>query len=369
MNQNSAFIIEIKRVQENIERIFNNLKPNVQVIPVLKADAYGHGLIEIAKILDEYKAIKTLAIAQPIEALSLKEAGISKDIMLLCGITDDQIDLMIENKIQLLIHNLDSLKEITSKLKEHGIKNYPVNLKINTGLNRLGFDIEELKIAIPLLKNNQHITLRSTYSHFIEGVKENSPISFQQKKRFDEAIQLLNQHSINPGIKHMCDSGAYEWFENAHYDAVRIGRALYMDNPYKEESKRFKDVGSWRAKVISTRDINKGESIGYGQSHIAQKDMSLAIINVGYGDGMMILSDDIMRPVLINDQKAQVISVAMDQSYLDITGLDVKINDEVTLFGMDKSKYFSTNDITKQFDDEGCTLTSLLSKRVCRVYR
>lgn len=369
MNQNSAFIIEIKRVKENIERIFNNLKPNVQVIPVLKADAYGHGLIEIAKILDEYKAIQTLAIAQPIEALALKEAHISKNIMLLCGITDVQIDLMIENNIQLLIHNLDSLKEITNKLKEHGIKNYPVNLKINTGLNRLGFNREDLEMALPYLKDNQYINIQSTYSHFIEGVKVDSPVSFQQKARFDEAIQILNHHNIDPGIKHMCDSGAYEWFEAAHFDAVRIGRALYMDNPYKEESKRFKDVGSWHAKVISTRNINKGESIGYGQSHIAQKDLTLAIINVGYGDGMMILSDDIMRHVLINDQKAQVISVAMDQSYLDITGLDVKVNDDVTLFGMDKSKYFSTNDITKQFDDEGCTLTSLLSKRVCRIYR
>lgn len=369
MNQNSAFIIEIKRVQENLERIFNNLKPNVQVIPVLKADAYGHGLIEIAKILDEYKAIQTLAIAQPIKAIALKDANISKDIMLLCGITDDQIDLMIENNIQLLVHNLDSLKTITKTLKEKDIRNYPVNLKINTGLNRLGFNRDDLEMALPYLKDNQYINIKSTYSHFIEGVKVDSPVSFQQKARFDEAIQMLIDHNINAGIKHMCDSGAYEWFEDAHFDAVRIGRALYMDNPYKEESKRFKDVGSWHAKVISTRNINKGESIGYGQSYIAEKDMTLAIINVGYGDGMMILGDDIMRPVLINDQKAQTISVAMDQSYIDITDLKVSINDRVTLFGSDKNNYLSSNDITKQFDDEGCTLTTLLSKRVYRIYQ
>lgn len=369
MNKNSAFIIEIHRVQANLERIFNKLKPNVQIIPVLKADAYGHGLVEIAHILDQYEAIKTLAVAQPIEALKLKKANISKDVMLLCGITSDQIAEMVDNQIQLLVHNLDSLKTITTILKEKGIENYPVNLKINTGLNRLGFNPEDLEETVPYLKDNQHISIQSTYSHFIEGVKVDSPISYEQKKRFDEAIQILNSHNVNPGIKHMCDSGAYEWFENAHYDAVRIGRALYMDNPYKEESKRFKDVGSWHAKVISIRNINKGASIGYGQSHIANKDMTLAIINVGYGDGMMILNDDIIRNVLIQDQKAQIISVAMDQSYIDVTDLKVDINECVTIFGTDINNYISSNDITKQFDDEGCTLTTLLSKRVERIYR
>lgn len=370
MNYNSTFIIEKKRIQDNLETIFKKAPKKTAVIPVLKANAYGHGLVLVAQILEDYPQIKTLAVAQTIEAITLKENKISKDIMLLCGITKDQVKTMVDNHIQLLIHDLDSLFNILEVLKEKNIENYPVNLKINTGLNRLGFTQETLQKAIPIIKDNKHIQIMSTYSHFIEGATINSPISIQQKLAFDSALDLLVEKGINPGIRHLCDSGAFDWYEDAYYDAVRIGRALYMDSPHKKEEDRFKDAGSWHAKLIAKRTIQEGESVGYGKAYVATKPTHIGIINVGYGDGMMILDDQIKRECIVDNQRATILSVAMDQSYINLHDIDPEVGSVVTLYGSAASgAYISTNETTQQFDDEGCTLTTLLSHRVKRIMK
>lgn len=366
MNYNSTFIVDTKRIKKNLDKILNNISDTTQVIPVLKANAYGHGLIGVAEVFEDYPQIQYIAIAHPFEAIQLKQAHISKKIMLVCAITQPQLEEMVDHKIELLLHDYTSITKIREYLLENNISNYPVHLKINTGLNRLGFKPESLLDIIDLLKDDV-FSIQSVYTHFIEGAKVESNISYKQKERFDQAIEILDTQNVPYGFKHMCDSGAYEWFKEAHYDAIRIGRALYMDNPYKED--RFKDAGSWEATLLSKRKLNEGESIGYGQAFTASKEMDIGIMNVGYGDGMMILDSNIKRYTLIRDKKAPILSIAMDQTYLDITDIDAEIGDTITIFGSTPTNgYLSTHDTTKQFDDEGCTLTTLISNRVKRKF-
>lgn len=367
MKANSTFSINTTQIKSNIKNILHD----TPFIPVLKADAYGHGLIEIAKIIEEERNIEFIGVAQVSEAIRLLEAKITKRIILFCGITDDQIPTVIRYKLEPLIHDMHSLEALESFLKKDNIMDYPVHLKINTGLNRLGFwPEEELDLAINKLKNNPHFQIVSTYSHFIEGAKVDSELSKLQNKRYLKAIEKLELAKIPYGFKHICDSGAYEWFKEAHYDAVRIGRALYMDNPNLEESKRFKDVGTWHAQIIATRQLKKGDTVGYGASTVLEKDTVVGIINIGYGDGLSLDYPLLKAPILVNDKKTTVLSIAMDQSYIDITNLDVKVNDIVTLFGESESgHYLSSNESAQLMDDEGVTLTTLLSNRVARQYR
>jgi len=369
MKHNSVFKINVNQIKENFQHILSNLGRETNVILVLKSNAYGHGLLKIAELFEKEKRVTHLGIAQPLEAIELRQHGINKDIMLLCGIDPSQLELMVENNIQLLIHSDESLRMITQYLKEKDIKDYPVNLKINTGLNRLGFTINELKETIHLLSNNPHIKIQSTYTHFKDGAAQYSEVTYHQKELYDEAILLLEKHKVDYGFKHLCDSGASEWFKEAHYDAVRVGRALYMDNPLKPEKERYHDVGTWMAKLISIREIKKGDSYGYGHAKIADKNMTIGIINIGYGDGLLILEDQIEIYVLVNNKKAKILSVAMDQTYLDLTGISARPYDEVTIFGTSSTgSYMSSNEISKQFGDEGCTLTTYISKRVKREY-
>lgn len=371
MNFNSTFTIDTQKVNEHLEYIFSNINSNTKVIPVLKANAYGHGLIEIAHLFEDNNKIEILAVAQLSEAMKLIEHKTSKRIMLLCGITQDQIETVINHHIEPIIHNMESLQKLDEVLKDKGITHYPVHLKINTGLNRLGFWYdEELDEAINYLKNTQSFKIVSTYSHFIEGAKKDSEISYEQNRRFLKAIQKLEINNLEYGFKHICDSGAYEWYKEAHYDAIRIGRALYMDNPDKPEEKRYHDVGSWHATLISKRKLKKGDSLGYGQGFVCNKDMEIGIINIGYGDGLLFDLVDINAPILINNTQTQLLSIAMDQSYIDLTNIDANIEDTITIFGLSLDGiYNSSHEIAKLMDDEGVTLTTFISPRVKRIYK
>ncbi len=367
MKTNSTFSIDTKRIKENLKNILRE----TPVIPVLKADAYGHGLIQIAKLVSSFHEIEFIGVAQVSEALRLIEAKINKRIILFCGVTDDQIETIVRYKIEPIIHDMYSLNAFETHLKSQKIENYPVHLKINTGLNRLGFcPHEELDAAIERLENNKQFKIVSTYSHFIEGATVNSELSKIQNERFKFALDKLESHHINYGFRHICDSGAYEWYKEAYYDVVRIGRALYMDSPLLEEELRFKDVGTWQAQIIGIRKLKKGDSIAYGASTILEKDTEVAIMNIGYGDGLFLNLPELKAPILVNNDKTHILSIAMDQTYIDVTGLNVKINDIVTLFGeTGKDHYLSVNETAKLMDDEGVTLTTLLSNRVARVYK
>lgn len=369
MDYNSIFIVDTSIVKKNLNNIYELTQPNVQVIPILKGNAYGHGLVPIAQILESDHRISFMGVAQTIEALELRNNGIKKRIILLCGILPSQLEHVISNNIEPAIHNIDALKLFDQALKERNLKEYPIHLKINTGLNRLGFKPGiELEEACKYILSTDTMMIASTYSHFGDGITPNSELCYKQREMFDIALQQMDDLNINPGIRHICDSGATEWYKDAHYDAVRIGRGLYMDSPWLPLGERFKDAGSWHASIISVRTLEVGESFGY--SHVpVEKQLQIAIMNIGYADGLQSYGLDEI-PVLLNGKTAKIKSIAMDQTYLDVTGMDVKMGDEVTIFGEAKDgSYQSSHAISHLFHDEGCTLTTHMSPRVKRIYK
>ena len=369
MLYNSVFKINLNRIKENVQRIKSSLATQTQIIPMLKGDAYGHGLVEIASLLSAYEEIEFLGVAQVSEAIQLIQNDIQKRIILFAGVTDAQLNHILDYHIEPMLHSFASFKALDEKLKERGLKHYPVHLKINTGLNRLGFTLDELNDLIALLKDNERIEIISTYSHFTEGYKVNSEVSLNQFDIFNKALDMLKENKISYGFRHICDSGAYEWLPEAHLDAVRIGRALYMDNPDKASELRFKDAGSWLASLIEVKKIPIGHSIGYNTDCTFEEEKIIGIVNVGYADGLFLDLVKLQAPVLINNQKTRFISIAMDQSFVDLTHIKAKRMDTVVLFGEDDSHhYMSSHEIAQLFDDEGCTLTTLLSKRVKKEY-
>ncbi len=368
MIYNSEFIIDTKRLLENVTRIKENISPNTKLIPMLKGDAYGHGLLKVAELIED--EIEFVGVAHVLEGVRLRENGFKKRIIVFAGITKDQVETVVKYHLEPIIHNHQSISFFEKALKEKEMERYPVHLKINTGLNRLGFNLDELERVGKLLQDKPEFKIVSTYSHFIEGYKPQSNTTVKQFNTFKKGLDILKETGLNPGFIHICDSGSYEWFKEGHLDAVRIGRALYMDNPLYNESERFKDIGSWHATLIESRHIKKGEVIGYDVNCIAKEDMHLGIINIGYADGLISDLKDVGASVLINGQKAPIVSIAMDQTYINLNNIKSHQGDIVTIIGEDdKGNYLSSNEGMKLLDDEGCTLTTFLSNRVKRTYR
>ena len=172
---------------------------------------------------------------------------------------------------------------------------------------------------------------------------------------------------MDPGLRHMSNSAAAEWMTEAEYDAVRIGRGLYMD-AQDDPVGGIREVASWRAGIVGLRQLPAGSRLGYGQGIVLDKDTRVAIVNVGYGDGLnhRVASSG---PVLIAGQQATLLGCCMDQCFVDVGEIPCAIGSEVTLYGYDgEGNYLSSQEVARLCDDEGCGLTAALGSRVARVY-
>ena len=333
------------------------------VIPVLKSDAYGLGLIPVARGLHSRPGVKMLAVAQVLEGAVLRQAGIGGEILVLGGTLPRQWSAAAELGLTLTVTRpgmITALNALEKPVKIH--------LKIETGLNRNGIcPGEELAGVIGELKLANYVNLTGTYSHFAAAESRDETRCLAQKQAFDRALAQLKEAGIEPGLRHMSNSAAAEWLKAAEYDAVRIGRGLYMD-AQDDPVGGIREVASWRAAIVGLRHYPAGTRLGYGQGIVLRKDTRVAMVNVGYGDGLnhRVASGG---PALVEGQPARFLGCCMDQSFLDVGDILCQVGSEVTLFGYDgRGNYLSSQEVARLCDDEGCGLTAALGSRVARIY-
>ena len=333
------------------------------LIPVLKSDAYGLGLLPVARALTGYPGVKMLAVAQVLEGAMLRDGGIGGDILVLGGTLPRQWTAAADLGLTLTVTRPGMITELDQMKKA-----VQVHLKIETGLNRNGIRPgEELAGVIGELKNSDYVNLTGTYSHFAAAEAPDKDRCAAQKAEFDKALAQLEAAGISPGLRHMSNSAAAEWMGEAEYDAVRIGRGLYMD-AQDTPAGDIGEVASWRAAVVGLRQLPAGSRLGYGQGIVLTKDTRVAIVNVGYGDG---LNHRVAcgGPVLIEGRRTTLLGCCMDQCFVDAGNIPCDVGSEVTLFGYDgKGNFLSSQEVARLCDDEGCGLTAALGPRVARVY-
>ena len=190
-----------------------------------------------------------------------------------------------------------------------------------------------------------------------------------QYGRFTEALELLKAGGIDPGLRHIASSAQLELAPQYSLDAVRIGRRLYMDNPVSPAG-GVSEVPSFRAFIADVRQRSAGETLGYNGSVILERDRTVAVLDIGYGDGLNRRLVELRGPVLVNGVRCPFLATCMDQCFIDVTGVDCARGDEVTLFGRAADgSFLSSQEVSNICDgDEGCGLTSALSSRVKRIY-
>ena len=356
----SALYVDMNIFDENIQIL---TRRHQCLIPVLKSDAYGLGLLPIARALTGHPGVKMLAVAQVLEGATLREGGINGDILVLGGTLPRQWAAAAELGLTLTVTRPGMITELNRLGKAMN-----VHLKIETGLNRNGIRPgDELAGVIDELKNSCYVNLTGTYSHFAQAEAPDRQRCAGQKAEFDKALAQLREAGIDPGLRHMSNSAAAEWMQEAEYDAVRIGRGLYMD-AQDAPSGQIREVASWRAAIVGLRDLPAGTRLGYGQGITLDRDTRVAMVNVGYGDG---LNHRVARggPALVEGRTACFLGCCMDQSFLDVGDIPCGIGSEVTLFGYDGTgNFLSSQEVARLCDDEGCGLTAALGSRVARVY-
>lgn len=334
--------IEISRdaVLHNLKQLKNIVGSDTQIAPVIKGNAYGHGLIQIAQICQESQDVNWVCVFSLSEALTLRDNGFTKSILVL-GYADVDLDLAIINSIDLIGYDYKLITDLNEKASKLKIPAY-VHIKVDTGLSRLGLPPSE---ALEMIKKVMHlpwIKIRGLMSHFSESDAQDQAFTIKQLSAFTNLVEELKKENITIPFIHTANTTGIIRFNSCHFNLVRTGGGtygLYKSNSIKDLGERkylmdFKLALTWKSKVMQIKKLPIGSYVSYARTFVTFRDTKIAIIPVGYWDGYSrYLSNK--GTVYINGISAPVIGrVCMNMLIADVTDIaNISIGDEVILVG------------------------------------
>lgn len=323
---NTYAVINLSALRHNFQ-VLQQKAANSKILAVIKANAYGHGMIKVAETLQGADAF---GVARLNEALILRDAGIDKPIVLLEGFfSSKDLHTLVERDLQSVIH---SPQQVATILEANLAKPLPIWLKLDTGMHRLGFNPEQFAAVYQQLQNSKNIQKPiNLITHFNCADELDNPITAQQ-------IALFKAHSKNnQGLTSLANSAATLAWPEAHGDIVRPGIALYGVSPFDDKSAddlQLQPVMTLKSHLIALRDIAAGESVGYGMHWTAKQDTRIAVVAVGYGDGYPRMAPE-GTPVLVNGRLVPIVGrVSMDMLTVDLGSQSTdQVGDDAILWG------------------------------------
>jgi alanine racemase len=356
--------INLNSISHNLSFYKSKLKPTTKMMVMVKAFGYGSGGFEIAKLLEHHK-VDYLGVAFADEGIALKNAGITLPIMVLNPETTS-FSALIQYKLEPEIYSLKGLNAFLKIAEKRKLKHFPIHIKLDTGMHRLGFEEGNLDELIATLKGNKFVTVKSILSHMATSDDlEHQDFAHSQIDLFEKlSSKLIVELQIKP-IRHILNTSGISNFPQAQYDMVRLGIGLYGVSNDVEEQKYLENVGTLKSIISQIRTIQAGESVGYGRRFVAEKPTKIATIPIGYADGISRHWGNGVGFVTINNQKATIVgSICMDMLMVDITQINCKEGDSVIIFGESPTVTFMANKLqTIPYE----ILTSI-SQRVKRVF-
>lgn len=334
-NDFSRLELNLSACEDNYRYFRSYLKPETKLLVLVKANAYGHGAVEFAQVMQKCGA-DYLAVALPLEGVELRQAGISLPILVLTAGTDF-FEEIIENHLEPGIPNLYTLKAFCAYLDAKGISDYPVHIKLDSGMHRLGFMTGELEELIEFLKTTKRVKVKSCYSHLAASDEpEQDEFTLGQISLFKANADRIAESIGYKPMFHVLNSAGIERFSQYQFDMVRLGIGIYGISAIP--GKRLSPAASLKVKVLQVKTLAPEDgTIGYGRhGKISPEGTVIATIPVGYADGIDRHLGRGKVSFNLNGHRVPTIgNICMDMCMLDVTGVPVKVGDTVTIFGDD----------------------------------
>ncbi len=356
--------INLNAISHNLNFYKSKLHPATKMMVMVKAFGYGNGGFEVAKLLSHHK-VDYLGVAFADEGIALKNAGIDLPIMVLNPETTS-FAAIIQHQLEPEIYSIKGLTAFLKLAEQKKLKNFPIHIKLDTGMHRLGFEEENMNELIAKLKGNKAVQVKSILSH-LAASDDLMFIDFTlgQIKLFEElSLKLMRALDTQP-IRHVLNTSGISNYQQAQYDMVRLGIGLYGVSNDDEEQKLLENVGTLKSIISQIRLIEAGESVGYGRRFIAEKQTKIATIPIGYADGISRHWGNGVGFVVIKNKKAPIVgSVCMDMLMVDITAIDCKEGNEVIIFGENPTVTY----MAKQLGTIPYEIMTSISQRVKRIF-
>lgn len=355
---------------DNLIFNLNNIKEKANgkmVCAVVKADAYGHGFTSIEEIYKQ--GVDYLAIAFVDEGKTLRKKGITNIPILILGASlDNQIEDIIEYDLEPAVFNYDFAKKLSDSAVKHKTI-VPIHIKLETGMGRIGIDYKIAVDEIIKISKLPGINIKGIFSHFCTADETDKTFTKIQLERFSSVLKELKEIGIEIPIKHIENSAALIDFDDIDFNMVRPGIILYGHYPSDEVNfgnLEIKPVMKFLTKVVHIKEIEPGDSIGYGRSYIAEEKKKVATLPVGYADGYSRILSHKNTHVSCNNNRLPVLgNICMDQTVVDITEVpNIELKSDIELFG----EKITAEEIAKKLGTINYEVTCLVNKRVPRIY-
>jgi len=363
--------INLAAVAHNIKALKALTKPGTKFMAVVKANGYGHGAEEVARVALENGA-DWLAVARVEEGIELRKKGIKASILVFGLVTGNMIREALENNLVLTVYNPESARAVADAALVRG-RNAPVHLKVDTGMGRLGFFLDEQSIKeIRDIISIPGLDPLGIYTHFAAADAGDKSYTRLQLQRFQEGLQVLAGYGIDFPLRHAANSAALIDLPGAHFDMVRPGISIYGLYPSGEVDQSrvaLKPAMAMKTRVTQVKEVDAGFSVSYGCTYATPAPTTLATVAVGYADGYTRLLSS-KASVLVHGERAPVVGrICMDQCVIDVGHIPgVKPGDEVVLMGSQGNNTISTDEIASAIGTINYEVVTMISARVPRVY-
>ena len=371
--------VDLTAIQSNAQTIQEYIKHNatafsdIQLISVIKADAYGHGAIPVAQTLRDETAMFAVATVQ--EAIELREAGIEKPILILFNTVADEIEAIVQYHLTPSVCEptlCKGLAYVARKLNQC----VRVHVDVDTGMNRGGVRYTEAARFVQWLTSLYGIAVEGIFTHFATADETDKSYAHLQLDRFKSVISELSDLNLRPPMAHSANSAATLTLPGSHFDAVRVGLCLYGIHPSPDQNDtaashaiRLRPSLSWKARVICVHEAGAGESVGYGRTYKTNRPMRLATLRVGYADGYTRSLSNLGEAIIGGIRRRSVGGICMDETVFEIDPpVDVSVGDEAALIGIQGAEEITVDQVAARAGTIAYEILAGIGKRVRRVH-
>lgn len=354
--------INLDALIHNLNYFRSKVKPTTKFIAMVKAFSYGSGFYEIASLL-QYHRVDYLAVAFADEGVELREAGISMPIIVL-NAEPGSFDLMINYNLEPEIYSHTALNRFAEAAIRAGVTDYPIHIKLDTGMHRLGFVEKDMEQLLTTLGKDEHLHVSSIFSHLAASDEQAHDGFTREQIALFERLSMKIMQGVGYRVnRHILNSAGIERFPEAEFDMVRLGIGLYGVSAV--DTSKLEVVSTLRSTIVQIKDIPANESVGYGRRGWATEPKRTATIPIGYADGLNRKLSNGIGKIMVKGRLAPIIgNICMDTCMIDVTGIDVKEGDEVTIFG----KNPTITDLALWIGTIPYEILTSISRRVKRIY-